>query len=141
MAATDSGWTKIIEKECGISGFGRPYGAVEETMEIKEDLKTGKKSWTVVFQIDEKITEAMILGYAKAVWEACIKTDGDPMHSANRYYYDEVTQARRKQEPLDYYLWYYFTEEKEYQIGVYSTEMEKGKPGGIVLKVQEWVHE
>lgn len=139
MESSAAGWTEIIAENCFIRDFGRPYGTKSETLEKKQS-EDGRNIWSVIFDLDEPATEAVIKGYAKSIWDACVKADGDRMHSANRYYYDSIAEAKRRQEPVDYYLWYYFAKDGEFRVSVCATEMETGAKGGIVLRIEEWVH-
>ena len=41
-----------------------------------------KMVWRVTFEIDEEITQEMVDGYAKSVWDACVEADGGRMHAA-----------------------------------------------------------
>ena len=94
--------------------------------------------WRVTFEIDEEITQEMVDGYAKSVWDACVEADGGRMHSCNGYLYDEAWDAERSQIPLNYYIWYYTVNHKEFRVGIYPTNLEDGIPGGIVLKIERW---
>lgn len=132
METSDENWVKEVKKDCGITGFGRPLGTVRETLEEK------KGRWKITFDIDEEITQEVVDGYARAVWEACEKTNQGRLHNSGGYLYDDTEEARRRQEPLDYYIWYYHFGKKEFRAGVYSTNMEDGIPGGIVLKIERW---
>lgn len=134
MERSTQEWTKVIEKECKIRGFGRPYGTVKETLDKDED----KMVWKVSFEIDDEITQKIVDGYAKAVWDACVKADGGRLHSCNGYLYDEAWDAERRQVPLNYYIWYYSVNHKEFRVGIYPSNMEDGIPGGIVLKIERW---
>ena len=134
MEASAADWVKTIEKDCMITGFGRPFGTVKETLH-----KDGEQMvWRVTFEIDEDMSQAIVDGYAKAVWDACVEADGGRMHSCNGYLYDDAADARRSQVPLNYYIWYYTVGHKEFRVGVYPTNMEDGIPGGVVLKIERW---
>ena len=134
MEASTADWVKTIEKDCKITGFGRPYGTVKETLDKDEK----KMVWRVTFEIDEEITQEMVDGYAKSVWDACVEADGGRMHSCNGYLYDEAWDAERSQIPLNYYIWSYTVNHKEFRVGIYPTNLEDGIPGGIVLKIERW---
>ena len=49
-----------------------------------------------------------------------------------------VSEASRLQEPLNYYIWYYFAKQREYRVGIYPTMMEEGRPGGLILRIERW---
>lgn len=104
----------------------------------KEETKDGRKVWITDFTLKETATEELIAGYAKSVWEACIEADGNQMHRDNRAYYDDLAEARRRQEPFDYYLWYYFAADREFRLSITASEMERNAPGGLVLRIEEW---
>ncbi len=130
--ASQADWTREVEKDCGIKGFGRPIGASEEK------LKEKKQQWKITFRIDEQVTQKLIDDYARAVWEACEETNGSRLHNSAGYLYEDADEARRQQEPFDYYIWYYRNGKKEFRVGIFSTDMEDGVPGGIVLKLERW---
>ena len=130
--ASQADWTREVEKDCGIKGFGRPTGASEEK------LKEKKQQWKITFRIDEQVTQKLIDDYARAVWEACEETNGSRLHNSAGYLYEDADEARRQQKPFDYYIWYYRNGKKEFRVGIFSTDMEDGVPGGIVLKLERW---
>ena len=130
--ASQADWTREVEKDCGIKGFGRPLGTSEEK------LKEKKQQWKITFRIDEQVTQKLIDDYARAVWEACEETNGSRLHNSAGYLYEDADEARRQQEPFDYYIWYYRNGKKEFRVGIFSTDMEDGVPGGIVLKLERW---
>ena len=133
MDDTDAPWTAVIEEKCGISGFGRPFGTVKESLEEKKGV------FTVTFEIDEEITDTIVDGYARSVWKACLDLGkGGTPRSAAGWLYSDISDARRNQEPLDYYIWYYYDGEQKYRLGLYSTNMEEGRPGGLVLRIEKW---
>ena len=43
MEASTADWVKTIEKDCKITGFGRPYGTVKETLD-KDEKENGLES-------------------------------------------------------------------------------------------------
>ncbi len=49
----------------------------------------------------------------------------------NGYLYDEAWDAERSQIPLNYYIWYYTVNHKEFRVGIYPTNLEDGIPGGL----------
>lgn len=134
METSTEDWVGVIEKDCFLRDLGRPYGTVKETLDKDEK----EMIWTLTFEIDEDITQAIVDGYAKSVWDACVAADGGRMHSCNGYLYDEAWDAKRRQAPLDYYIWYYSVNHKEYRVGIYPSNLEDGIPGGIVLKIERW---
>lgn len=132
METTGAEWPSKIERACSLQGLGTPLGTVKETYTAKKD------TWQVRFSIDEEMTQVLVDGYAKAIWEACVEASGGRPHSCNHYIYSDFTEARRQQEPLDYYIWYYFVENQEYRVGIYPTMLEEGVPGGLILRIEAW---
>lgn len=132
METTTAEWPAKIEKFCGLQGLGAPLGTVKEEYSSKKGLRE------VRFSIDEEMTQKLVDGYTKAVWQACVQASGGRPHSCNYYLYENFKEACRQQEPLDYYIWYFFVEQKEYRLGIYPTMLEDGEPGGLVLRIEAW---
>lgn len=132
MEKSAAEWTKVIAEDCGISDFGRPKGTVKET------LKKDKEIYTVTFEIDDEMTQELMDGYAQSVWRACEKAAAASNRSSSGYIYDDMLQACKRQEPLNYYIWYYTVEKQKFRLGLYSTNMEEDRPGGLVLKIEAW---
>lgn len=133
MEESQAPWTAELEKSCGLAGLGRPYGTAGEAAAYDETAK----AWRISFDLDEPVTQVIVDGYAQAVWNACEKTGGK-LCSGSGYGYDGPWEARRRQEPLDYYIWYYCAGNKVFRVGLYPSEMEEGRPGGLLLAVQQW---
>ncbi|MGC2873416.1 hypothetical protein ACPW7J_00960 [Ihubacter sp. rT4E-8] len=136
MESSDAPWNERVEKDCGIKDFGKPYGTTKETF----DYDRKKNIWRITFELDETVTQPLVDGYAQSVWEACIEVDGGKLHSCSGYHYDALWEARRHQEPLNYYIWYYDhdAEDKEFRVGLYPSELEEGRPGALILEIQQW---
>lgn len=132
METTTAEWPKEIERFAHLQNLGCPLGTVKEDY-TKE---TGMRE--IRFDIDEEMTQVLVDGYAKAVWEACLAVSDAQPHSCNYYRYESFKGACRRQEPLDYYIWYYFVDQREYRVGIYPTMMEEGEPGGLVLRIEKW---
>ncbi len=132
MEKTRADWTGVIEENCGIAGFGRPAGTAKETWQLDEN------TYVVTFEIDAEMTQELVDGYAQSVWRACEKAAGYSNQSASGYRYRDMNEASKRQEPLDYYIWYYTVGGQKYRLGLYSTNMESGIPGGLVLKIEPW---
>lgn len=125
-------WPEEVEKDCGLTGLGCPLGTVKEEYTKEESVQE------IRFTIDEEMSQSLVDGYAKSVWETCVNASGARPHSSRYYIYGNVKEACRRQEPLDYYIWYYFVDSKEYRVGIYPTTMEEGLPGGLVLRIERW---
>lgn len=132
METTTEKWPAKIEKFCGLKDLGTPFGTV------KEEYVSKKSAREVRFSIDEEMTQTLVDGYAKGIWQACVETGGGRPHSCNYYIYSDFKEACRQQEPLDYYIWYFFVDQKEYRLGIYPTALEDGEPGGLVLRIEAW---
>lgn len=132
MEESTAPWTKVVETSCKIQGFGKPVGTVKETL-----LETAD-SWEVTFSIDEEMTQTMVDGYAQAVWRACEMRSGEANRSGSGSRYDSMEEAEKRQEPLNYYIWYYRAGEETFRLGLYPTNMETGVPGGLVLRIERW---
>lgn len=132
MEASTAEWTTDVEKACRLNDLGRPLGTAREEYEKKDGV------WEIRFSIDEEMTQVLIDGYAKSVWNACYAINSTRPHSSNYYIYDNLKEACRQQEPLDYYIWYYFAENQEFRVGIYPTMLEEGEPGGLVLRIERW---
>lgn len=133
MEKSGAAWTRIIEKHCGgLTDLGKPKGTA------KEDWKLEKGTYTVIFEIDEEMTQELVDGYAQNLWRTCEKASAESNQSANGYCYSSMEEAMKRQEPLNYYIWYYEVGKDRYRLGLYSTNMEYGIPGGLVLKIQPW---
>lgn len=129
MEASSAEWVERVEKECRISGFGRPFGTERETLIEKPG------SVKVIFDIDEVITRKLLDGYVKAVWDACVTANEGRLRNSNGYVYDDFSEAEKAQEPLPYYIWYYSVDQVERRVGVYPSNLTKGYGGGIVLEI------
>ena len=132
METTTEKWPAKIEKFCSLKDLGAPFGTAKEEYISKKDMRE------VRFAIDEEMTQTLVDGYAKGVWQACVTAGGGRPHSCNYYIYDNFKEACRQQEPLDYYIWYFFVNQKEYRLGLYPTMLEDGEPGGLVLRIEAW---
>lgn len=134
MEASQEVWTEELAKGCGLTDLGRPYGTAREEFAYDEETKV----WRVFFDLDEAVTQVIVDGYAQAVWNACEAASGGRLQSSSGYVYDSPGEAQRRQEPLNYYIWYYHAGNKLFRVGLYPSEMEKGRPGGLVLEIQRW---
>lgn len=133
MEASGADWTREAEAFWGLSGLGRPYGTAFEEAAFDPE----KALWQVSFDLREPVTQTLMDGYAQAVWNACLQAGGQP-ESSSGFGYTALDQAERGQEPLNYYLWYYHAGNKRFQVGLYSSDMAEGRPGGLVLEVRRW---
>ena len=132
METSTEAWPAKLEKACGLKDLGCPLGTV------KEEYSAKKGVYEVRFSIDEAMSQTLVDGYAKAVWQSCVEAGGGRPHSCNYYIYGNFKEACRQQEPLSYYIWYYFLDQKEYRVGIYPTNLEEGEPGGLVLRIEKW---
>lgn len=133
MEASRAPWTEKLAESCGLEDLGRPYGTAREEFAYDEETKV----WRISFDLDEAVTQTIVDGYAQAVWYVCEKAGGR-LHSSSGYAYDSPGEAERRQEPLNYYIWYYDAGNKVFRVGLYPSEMEKGRPGGMLLEIQRW---
>lgn len=124
-------WEEQADKRYGLVAAGRPAFTKREIYKAHED-----GGCTVTFFIDGNVTPQLIDGYAQSVWRACEKAAAEENQSSSGYGYREMREAGRRQEPFDYYLWYYRFRGQKYRVGIYSTEMEAGVSGGLVLKIE-----
>lgn len=129
MEVSNAPWVKAVEQGCGIKAFGKPFGTATETFEHKKGI------WRIVFELDEDITEQLLEGYVKAVWDACVVANEGRVRSGSGFLYDEPRQARKQQQPFPYYIWYYSAEQVRYRVGIFPSTMNEGIGGGIVLKI------
>lgn len=132
MEKTAAEWTETVEEKCGIAEFGRPVGTVRET------LREEKGTLTVTFEIDDEMTQELVDGYAQSVWRACEKAGTGSNRNSSGVVYDDMSEACRRQEPLNYYIWYYKIDRQKFRVGIYSTNMEENRPGGLVLRIEKW---
>lgn len=132
MEKTAAEWTETVEEKCGIAEFGKPVGTVRETLQEKEGVLT------VTFEIDDEMTQELVDGYAQGVWRACEKAGTGSNRNSSGAVYDDMRQACRRQEPLNYYIWYYKIDRQKFRVGIYSTNMEENRPGGLVLRIEKW---
>lgn len=132
MEKTAAEWTQTVEEKCGISEFGKPVGTVRETLREKEGVLT------VTFEIDDEMTQELVDGYAQSVWRACEKAGAGSNRNSGGAVYDDMSEACRRQEPFDYYIWYYKIDRQRFRVGIYSTNMEENRPGGLVLRIEKW---
>lgn len=128
---SDAPWTVQADKRYGLGAAGRPGFSKKE---LYTEIESG--GYIVTFFIENAMTQQLIDGYAQSVWRACEKAAAEENQSSSGYSYKEMRQAGKRQEPFDYYLWYYKFRGQKYRVGIYSTEMENGISGGLVLKVE-----
>ncbi|MCI9640202.1 hypothetical protein AALA22_02370 [Anaerovoracaceae bacterium 41-7] len=132
MEKSCAAWTDVIEKACEIKDFGRPCGTAKESLEVVDG------TYSILFDIDEEMNQELVDGYAQSVWRACEKRSGESNQSSSGYHYASMTEASKRQEPLNYYIWYYRAGEQKFRVGLYPTNMETGIPGGLVLRIEPW---
>ncbi|MEE0516085.1 MAG: hypothetical protein UC961_10585 [Emergencia sp.] len=128
---SDGLWAVQADKRYGLGAAGSPVFTRRELY-----TETEKGGCTVTFFIDGIVTQQLIDGYGQSVWRACEKAAAEENQSGSGYGYKEMRQAGKLQEPVDSYLWYYRFRGQKYRIGIYSTEMENGVSGGLVLKIE-----
>ncbi len=133
MESSQASWTQALAENCGLEDLGRPYGTAREVYTCDEETKL----WRISFDLDETVTQTIVDGYAQGIWNACERAGGR-LHSSSGYAYDAPDEAKRQQEPLNYYIWYYHLENKVFRVGLYPSEMEEGRPGGVLLEIQQW---
>ena len=133
MEASRAEWTQEAAF-WGLERLGRPYGTTWEESAFDPE----KELWQISFDLKEPVTQALMDGYAQAVWNACLRADGGQLESSSGFCYDRLGQAEREQEPLNYYIWYYHAGNKRYRVGLYSSDMAAGRSGGLVLEIQRW---
>ena len=134
METSQAPWTETVARECGLENLGKPYGTVREQLVYDDE----EKIWRISFDLDEEITQNLVDSYAQAVWDVCAETGDDRPQSSSGYHYDGPWEAERRQEPLNYYIWYYHDGDKKFRVGLYPSEMEQGRPGGLTLEIQRW---
>lgn len=132
---SDAEWVGVLEEECGIKAFGRPYSTFSETLEQNRK----DRIWRITFELDEQITMPLLQGYVQSVWDACVTANGGRVRSGSGFLYDEPAQAMKLQEPFPYYIWYYSVDQIIYRVGIFPTNMKDGIGGGIILKISERV--
>lgn len=132
MEVSSGDWPAKIEEFSHLKALGCPLGTVKEEYTAEEEIHE------VRFSIDEEMTQTLVDGFAKAVWTSCLAVSDANPHNCNYYQYSSFKEACRKQEPLNYYIWYYFVNQKEYRVGIYPTMLEEGEPGGLVLRIEAW---
>ena len=132
MEKSSAPWTEVIEEACEIKGFGRPCGTAKEVLEEVDG------TYNILFEIDEEMDQALVDGYAQSVWRACERRSGESNQSSSGYHYASMSEASKRQEPLNYYIWYYKAGEQRFRLGLYPTAMETGVPGGLVLRIEPW---
>lgn len=93
MEKTKAPWAQAIEKDCGIGGFGKPFGTTKESFEKKAGM------WQVTFEIDEEMTMPLLEGYVKGVFLSCVKANGGRVKSSGGFLYDDFRQTERRQIP------------------------------------------
>ncbi len=132
MEKSTAEWTKVLEENCGVSGIGRPQGTARESWQLCGN------TYIVTFKIDREMTQTLTDGYAQSLWRACEKAAAGSNQSSSGYRYSDMREAVKMQEPLNYYIWYYTVGKQKYRLGLYSTNMETGMPGGLILKIEPW---
>lgn len=127
-------WAEDAERDWGIRDFGQPVRTVSAVYLTGRDEDGTYRQ--LIFQIEGKLTQQEMDGYVQSLWRACEKASGASNRRVSGWIYDDMEAARRQQEPLDYYMWKYSIGAENFHMGVYSTEMALGKPGGIVVEVR-----
>ena len=132
METTTEAWPAKLEKACRLKDLGCPLGTV------KEEYSAKKGVYEVRFSIDEAMSQTLVDGYAKAVWQSCVEAGGGRPHSCNYYIYGNFKEACRQQDPLSYYIWYYFLDQKENRAAIAPFVAGKRVLGGLVLRIETW---